>query len=75
MQSIAAVDKAIGTEAVEDLLTNFPAKERPEVEELFRKVVANKKFDVNNTEDGRRYVKSYVEFLHHVERLFGESET
>lgn len=71
----AAVDTAIATGSVEELLIKFPANTRADVEELFRKVVANKKFDVNNVKDGRRYVKSYVEFLHHVEHLFGESET
>ena len=32
--------------------------------------MAKKKFDSNNVEAGREYVKAYVEFIHYVERIY-----
>jgi len=33
-------------------------------------VLGRKKFDENDVEKGREFVKAYVEFIHYVERIY-----
>jgi hypothetical protein len=69
---IPVLDTAIETGSVEPLLTRFPAEERGDIRERFRQVIDRKRFDVNDVEAGRGYVKSYVSFIHYVEHLYEE---
>ena len=41
------------------------------VSERFAEVIAKKKFDSNDVEAGRAFVKAYVEYIHSVEAIFG----
>lgn len=67
------IDKAIEKNSLAALAAKFPADERGEIEERFREVVARKKFDVNDVAAGRRFVESYVMFMHLVEKLEGHA--
>ena len=40
---------------------------------LFADALSKKQFDENNVEAGRKYVKAYISFMHHVEDLYEES--
>lgn len=42
----------------------------PKLEARFKEVAAKKKFKKDDVVAGREYVKSYVEFIHYVERLY-----
>ncbi|HEX6625845.1 MAG TPA: DUF6448 family protein [Pyrinomonadaceae bacterium] len=69
---IRALDAAVKTGSVEPVLAMLPAEARGDVRERFSQVVALKGFDADDVDAGRRYVKSYVTFIHHVEHLYGE---
>ena len=54
------------TDALEKLLAT---ELRDGLHDAFAKVQATRKYDVNDIEAGREYVKAYVEYVHFVERL------
>ena len=67
--AIPAADRAIesgGTGVLEALLVN---ELRSQLRESFAQVQAKRKYDPQNVEAGREYVKAYVEYIHFVERL------
>ena len=68
------IDKAIEKGSVSAITGKFPADERSAIEERFREVTAKKKFGVNDVAAGRRFVESYVTFLHFVEKIAGHSD-
>lgn len=72
---IRVLDKAIDTGSAAQLLNEIPAPAKADVEEQFKQVIRLKKYNINNVEAGRRYVKSYVTFIHHVEELYEASHT
>ena len=72
---IRVLDKAIDSGSAAQLLNEVPAKAKVEVQEGFNQVMGLKKFNINNVEAGRRYVKSYVTFIHHVEELYEASHS
>jgi len=43
---------------------------KSEVREQFKQVTAKKKFGRDDVSAGQEYVKSYVEFIHYVERIY-----
>lgn len=61
-----AIEKGSGEELVQKLNETM----HHSLHQLFSEVKAKKKFDVNNVEAGREYVKAYVTFIHFVERLY-----
>ena len=67
--AIPAADKAIETGAVEPLLKLITSESTNGIRERFQKVTAAKKFNAEDVNAGRGYVKAYVEFLHYVEGL------
>jgi len=44
------------------------------VREQFEPVMAKKNFNKDDVEAGREYVRSYVDFIHYVERLYEAAE-
>ena len=54
------------TDALETLLA---AELRVGLRDAFAGVQATRKYDMNNVDAGRKYVKAYVEYIHFVERL------
>jgi hypothetical protein len=72
---IGVLDKAIESGSSAQLLKELPLAAKADVEEQFRNVIGLKKYDINNVEAGRSYVKSYVTFIHHVEELYEASHS
>ncbi len=66
---IPAADKAIETGSVDYLVTVISNESANGIRERFRKVIAAKKFNAEDVNAGREYVKAYVEFLHYAEGL------
>lgn len=73
--AIPAADRAIEDGSVKPLLRLLTMTLQVGVREQFKKVMANKRFDRDNIEAGRAYVKAYVEYIHYVERLYEAAET
>jgi hypothetical protein len=67
--AIPAVDKAIETGSVDHLVTLIASESANGIRERFQKGTAAKKFNAEDVNAGRGYVKAYVEFLHYVEGL------
>ena len=68
------IDRAIYRNSISTLTARFPANDRSTIEERFRDVIERKKFAVNDVAAGRRFVESYVTFLHLVEKMAGHPE-
>lgn len=67
--SIQATDKALANEDVEPVLKLLSDKTERGVRERFQEILAKKKFDKNNIQAGREFVKSYVEYTHYVKGI------
>jgi hypothetical protein len=67
---IEAADKALETGSAEELLKYLNEALHHGVHEQFTNAMAKKNFESDNLEEGREYVKAYVEFIHYVERLY-----
>lgn len=68
--AIPAADRAIDNENAESLGKLLTGLVHDGVLEQFKNVLEQKKFDKNDVEKGREYVKAYVEFVHYVERIY-----
>lgn len=66
-EKISAADKSIQEGNLAPLAAITPEKRMSEMKELFKKVIALQKFDVNNVEAGRKYIEAYVQFFHFAE--------
>lgn len=65
---IALADKAIETGILDTVLTRIESPKNKEIlTHLFHEVHKNSSYDLNDVESGRRYVNSYVIFIHAVE--------
>jgi hypothetical protein len=69
---IRIIDAAFETRQRAPLLSQFPVEERDDIRTRFDQVVAISKYDVNNVQAGREYVRRYVGFIHFVEHRFKE---
>jgi hypothetical protein len=67
---IPAADKALENGKIEPLLKLLTDGMKSEVREQFKQVTAKKKFGRDDVSAGQEYVKSYVEFIHYVERIY-----
>ena len=67
--AIPAADRAIATGRTDALEKLLAAELRDGLHDAFAKVQATRKYDVNDVDAGREYVKAYVEYVHFVERL------
>ena len=68
--AIQAADKALENGKIEPLLKLLTDGMKSEVREQFKQVTAKKKFGRDDVSAGQEYVKSYVEFIHYVERIY-----
>ena len=69
---IPVADKALLDGSLNALLKLFPPAEGAEIQTRFRDTIARKRFNDNDVEAGRVYVKAYVSFLHYLEHLYEE---
>lgn len=67
--AIPAADRAIETGRTDALEKLLATELRDGLRDAFAKVQATGKYDVNDVDAGREYVKAYVEYVHFVERL------
>lgn len=73
---IKAADLALGKGNPAELLKYFTKeKDKKAVEGKFNEVLSMKNFAINNVTAGRRYVKSYTEFIHFAAELSGAGES
>jgi hypothetical protein len=68
--AIPAADKALSSGSTKDLAKLLESAVQGGLEARFKEVAAKKKFKQDDVVAGREYVKSYVEFIHYVERLY-----
>src|SRR6185436_11795278 len=68
--AIQAADKALENGKIEPLLKLLTDGMQSGVREQFKQVTAKKKFGRDDVSAGQEYVKSYVEFIHYVERIY-----
>lgn len=64
---ILAADRAIENGNLSSLVGLVPKERQAELKKLFNKVMALKQYDVNNVQEGRKYVEAYVHFFHFAE--------
>lgn len=69
---IPAADRSIEEGSIKPLKDVFAAKNlnTSKVESLFNAVMKNRSYETNDIQAGRKYVHSYVEFLHTAEHLY-----
>ncbi|MBL1213283.1 MAG: hypothetical protein HND52_08005 [Ignavibacteriae bacterium] len=72
-EGIEAADIAIEKNSVKDILAHLDEAEHEKVKHYFHELQTKRNFDLNNIEAGRKYVESYVHFIHYVEGLFSGS--
>lgn len=68
--AIPAADKALSSGTMKELAKLLESAVHGGLEARFKEVAAKKKFKKDDLVAGRDYVKSYVEFIHYVERLY-----
>jgi Family of unknown function (DUF6448) len=68
--AIPAADNALEGNSVEPLLKLLSDSVQMGVREHFREAVEKSKYKQDDLHVGQAYVKSYVEFIHHVERIY-----
>lgn len=64
-------DAAFAKSDAEELIKMFPESARADIQNGFDKVMEKKKHMNENIAAGREYVASYVEFMHHIESIYG----
>lgn len=72
--AIPAVDKALESGSASPLLKLLSDLVRTQVSRQFQATLAKRNFDPNDVEQGRAYVKAYVEFVHYAERIYGSTK-
>jgi hypothetical protein len=72
--AIPAADEAIEKDSGELLLKLLKDEIEKGIQEKFKEVMAKKNFNKDDVGAGREYVRSYVEFIHYVERLYEAAE-
>ena len=68
--AVPAADQALASGSLKPAATLLADALQEGLEERFLELTAKKDFDKDDVEAGRDYVKSYVEFIHYVERLY-----
>ena len=69
-EGIEAADIAIEKNSLSEILSHISNAKQKDVKTLFEDMQSKRYYDFNNLQAGREYVKSYVNFIHFVEKLF-----
>jgi hypothetical protein len=69
-EGIEAADIAIEKNSVSEILAHIEEAQHSKVKEYFTDLQSKKNFDVDDVASGRKYVESYVHFIHYVESLY-----
>jgi len=73
--AIEKADEALLKGDSSELIKMFPENSRKDIQNGFNNVMEKKKYMNDSVAAGREYVASYVEFMHHIESLYGEGDT
>ena len=80
--AVAAADRSLQAGAVDEVERVVLHAVRDGIRERFSEAMARKRFDANDVNAGREFVRAYVPFLHYVEGIYdaarhsgGEAET
>lgn len=68
--AIPAADKAVVEGKIEPVIKLLTDQMREGIYENFKHVVAKRNFKKDDVEGGRKYIETYVIFIHYVERLY-----
>ena len=68
--AIPAADRALENGKVEPLVKILTDEIQSGVREQFKQALAKKRFGKDDVTAGQEYIKSYVEFIHYVERIY-----
>ena len=67
---IPIADKSFALGSADELLKLFPASAHSEIQARFQEALRQRRFETNDVETGRDYVKAYITFMHYVEELY-----
>ena len=67
---IPLADKSLAAGSADELLKLFPTSARADVESRFQEALKRQRFNRNDVEAGRDYVKAYITFMHYIEELY-----
>jgi hypothetical protein len=70
-EGIEAADIAIENNSVENILAHLDETEHAKVKHYFEDLQAKRNYHIYDIKSGKEYVKSYVHFIHYIEKLFG----
>ncbi len=73
---VEKAEKAIETEDEEEFIEDMEVEVVKTLEERFQNCLKHKNFDINDLEEGRKYIKSYIEFVvfaHHLYESLGKN--
>lgn len=73
-KGIEAADVAIETNSIDKLLSGLNKKHHSKIKNYFNDLQSKKNYDVNDVKAGRKYVESYVHFIHYVETIYSGEE-
>lgn len=75
-EGIEDADKAVESGSIEPIISHLEKKHHAKVISLFKDLQAKKKYEITNINDGRKFVESYLTFIHHIEALYaGKNST
>ena len=69
-EGIEAADIAIEENNINEILAHLEESQHSKVKEYFSDLQSKKIYDVDDVAAGRKYVESYVHFIHYVESLY-----
>jgi hypothetical protein len=67
---ISAAEHSLEAKSVKDLSTELTGMLQQQLQAAFRRVQSGKTFKPSDVDAGRRYVATYVRYIHYVERLY-----
>ena len=73
--AIPAADKALESSSAKSLTDLLTDAARDGIRDRFEEVTAKRKFRADDVEAGRQYVRTYVEFIHYVERIYDAAKS
>jgi hypothetical protein len=71
---IPLADKSLAAGSAAELLKLFPAASHADIEARFQEALKRQRFNPDDVESGRGYVKAYITFMHFVEELYEHNE-
>ena len=71
--AVTAADKALESDSSEALVKIITEKVAAEIRERFARAAETRKHASQSVDAGRQFVRAYVEFVHHAERLYADA--